>query len=63
MSELRNFDSLFRLDGKVALVTGGKFGADMAVSQKHSSSDAGSQDLEDWVCMLQLHFYAPAQRR
>lgn len=24
MSDLRNFDHMFRLDGKVALITGGK---------------------------------------
>lgn len=24
MSELKNFDTMFRLDGKVALITGGK---------------------------------------
>lgn len=30
MSDIKNFDRMFRLDGKVALVTGGKYASLLA---------------------------------
>ena len=48
MSELRNFNRLFRLDGKVALVTGGASSSPSAItltSKANEINDAGSRGL------------------
>lgn len=57
MSELNNFDNFFRLDGKVALVTGGR------VLPRVFCIQLIHQDRVGWGYTLQRHFSEQAQRR
>lgn len=59
MSDIKDFNRMFSLDGKVALVTGGKVKQDFMACNLYSDS----QVLGDWVCTLRLHFSSLEQRR
>jgi hypothetical protein len=59
MSDLKNFDRMFRLDGKVALVTGGKH----RVAHETAQTDEDVQDPEASVCIQQLPSSSQARRK
>jgi hypothetical protein len=61
MSQLVDFDRMFRLDGKIALVTGGKC---IGPSKKDRRAErVNPQAREDLVFTLQQRSFVPAQRK